>query len=45
MKKNSDSENEIDEEEKEFNNEINKRNKNNIIKIFQKFKIKKGVDL
>ena len=43
--KNSDSENEIDEEEKEFKNEINKRNKNNIIKIFQKFKIKKGVDL
>ena len=36
---------EIDEEEKEFKNEMKERNKNNIIKIFQKYKIKKGVDL
>ena len=36
---------EIDEDEKEFKNEMKERNKNNIIKIFQKYKIKKGVDL
>ena len=32
-----------DEDEKEFKDEINKRNKNNIIKIYQRFKLKKGV--
>ena len=32
-----------DEDEIEFKKEINRRNKNNIIKIFEKFKLKKGV--
>ena len=40
---NSESDNEEDEEEKEFKEEIKRRNKNNIIKIFQKFKLRKGV--
>ena len=34
---------EVDEDEAEFKNEINRRYKNNIIKIFQRFKLKKGV--
>ena len=39
----SESDNEEDEDEKEFKEEIKRRNKNNIIKIFQKFKLRKGV--
>jgi hypothetical protein len=35
---------EEDEEEKEFNEEINQRNKNNIIKIYKRFKLKKGIE-
>ena len=45
--KNEESENEEleeeDEDEREFKKEINRRNKNNIIKIFQKYKLKKGI--
>ena len=36
--------NEEDEEDREFNEEINQRNKNNIIKIYKKFKLKKGIE-
>ena len=36
--------NEEDEEDREFNKEINQRNKNNIIKIYKKFKLKKGIE-
>ena len=39
--------NEIDEvsdEEKEFNKEIKQRNRNNIIKIYKRFKLKKGIE-
>ena len=32
-----------DEDEIEFKKEINRRNKNNIIKIFEKFKLIKGI--
>ena len=42
-KKDKNDENESDEDEREFKNEINRRNKNNIIKIFQRYKLKKGV--
>ena len=45
--KNEENENEEleeeDEDEREFKKEINRRNKNNIIKIFQKYKLKKGI--
>ena len=36
-------EEESDEEQIEFKNEIKNRNKNNIIKIYEKFKLKKGI--
>ena len=39
----SNEEEDEDEDEIEFKKEINRRNKNNIIKIFEKFKLKKGV--
>ena len=41
--KDNDNEEDEDEDEKEFKEEIKNRNKNNIIKIFQKFKLRKGV--
>ena len=37
-------EKELDEDEVEFNNEIKRRNRNNIIKIYEKFKLKKGIE-
>ena len=36
--------NEEDDEEKEFEEEIKQRNKNNIIKIYKRFKVKKGIE-
>ena len=36
--------NEENDEEREFNEEMNQRNKNNIIKIYKKFKLKKGIE-
>ena len=33
-----------DDSDKEFNEEIEQRNKNNIIKIYQKYKLKRGVE-
>ena len=43
--KNKDNEeSEESDEEKEFNAEINQRNKNNIIKIYKRFKLKKGIE-
>ena len=37
-------EKELDEDEVEFNNEIKRRNRNNIIKIYEKFKLRKGIE-
>ena len=37
-------EDEESDDEKEFNEEIKHRNRNNIIKIYKKFKLKKGVE-
>ena len=41
--KKNDEEEESDEDQIDFQKEINRRNKNNIIKIFEKFKLKKGI--
>lgn len=37
-------ESEESDDEKEFNEEIKQRNKNNIIKIYKRFKLKKGIE-
>lgn len=43
--KNKDNESdEVSDEEKEFNKEIKQRNRNNIIKIYKRFKLKKGIE-